>query len=301
MKKKQLVVLSTFDGISCGLVALKSLYKDYDIIYYVVEIDTNAIAISRHNHPNTIYLGDIRNVTKNMIPAQVDLLIGGSPCQNLSRAGKRNGMTTDDDIEITSYKQYMDLKKNDYKFNGQSYLFWEFVRLNHIFKPTYFLLENVKMTSKWEDIISDALKAEPIKINSARLSAQNRERYYWTNIPDVSSPEDKGIKLGDIIPGALAGCGYRGRKDENGKYPTHFTVRVDHKSNTLTTSDSNIDYIKLNDGTIRKLTVAEREILQTLPVGYTNVPGLSKTAKVKAIGNSWTIEVIKHIFSFLPF
>lgn len=275
--KKTLVVLSTFDGISCGLIALKALYPNYRIIYYVVEIDPKAIAISRHNHPDTIYLGDIREVTKNMIPVPVDILIGGSPCQSFSNAGKRDG------------------------FEGKSGLFWEFVRLSKIFKPKYFLLENVRMKKEWRNIITKAMKVDPILINSALVSAQNRERYYWTNIPGVTPPEDRGIKLSSIIKGAIGGYGRRGTPDGKGGYTkSNWTTRKDGKSNCLTRSDGCAS-VTLRNGISRPLTISEMEMLQTLPVGYTNVPGVCKTAKREAIGNGWTVDVIKHIFSFLPY
>lgn len=275
--RKTLVVLSTFDGISCGLIALKAMFPDYKIIYYVAEIDEKAIAISRHNHPYTIYLGDIREVTKNMIPQPVDIILSGSPCQSFSMAGKRNG------------------------FDGKSNLFWEFVRLNKIFKPKYFLLENVHMKKEWLNIITKAMKVDPILINSSRVSAQNRKRYYWTNIPGVTAPEDRGIKLSSFIDGAVGGYGRRGTPDGLGGYTiSKWTTRKDGKSNCLTCSGSCSD-VMLENGFSRPLTIPEREILQTLPVGYTNVPGICKTDKIKAIGNGWTVDVIKHIFSFLPY
>ncbi len=275
--KKTLVVLSTFDGISCGLLALKALYPNYRIIYYVVEIDEKAITISRHNHPDTIYLGDIRDVTKKMIPVPVDIIIGGSPCQSFSGAGKRNG------------------------FDGKSNLFWEFVRLYKIFKPKHFLLENVSMKQEWMDVITKAMKVKPIRINSSLVSAQNRDRYYWTNIPGVTIPEDRGIKMSSFIKNAVGGYGRRGTPDGLGGYTnSKWTTRKDGKSNCLTCSGSCSD-VMLKNGYSRPLTIPEREILQTLPVGYTNVPGVSKTDKIRAIGNGWTVDVIKHIFSYLPY
>ena len=154
---KTLVVVSTFDGISVALLALRWRFPDYRIIYYSIEIDAKAMMISKYNHPDSDllsirYLGDIRLVTKDMIPEQVDIYLGGSPCTNLSIAGKRNGLMA------PSFKEYMKLKKSNHKFEGQSYLFWEFIRLKKLFKPTYFMLENVRMKKEDENIITNALE-----------------------------------------------------------------------------------------------------------------------------------------------
>ena len=167
-------VLSLFDGMSCGQIALNRAGIEYDK-YFASEIDDNAIKITQHNYPNTIQIGNVEFVTKDMLNCNIDLLIGGSPCQSFSNAGRGDG------------------------FKGESGLFWEFVRLLKETKPKYFMLENVKMKKEWEQIITNALNVEPILINSSLLSAQNRERLYWTNIPNVELPKDKGLKLEDVI------------------------------------------------------------------------------------------------------
>jgi DNA (cytosine-5)-methyltransferase 3A len=190
-------IFSAFDGMSCGQIALSKLKIPYEE-YYASEVEKWPIAVTQHNFPNTIQVGDVRNVLASDLP-QIDLLIGGSPCQNFSFAGKMKGMTTKSNIEVTSLKQYLELKESGFEFQGQSYLFWEYVRLLKELKPKYFLLENVKMLKKWENLISDVLGVKPIEINSALVSAQNRRRLYWTNIPNVQQPEDKGVKLIDII------------------------------------------------------------------------------------------------------
>ena len=290
--KKYFNVLSVFDGISCGQEAIKQLLSgDTELRYYASEIDYKSIKITQHNHPNTIQIWDVRFVTKEMFKHQIDILMGGSPCQNFSIAGKRNGMSTVEEINVTSLKQYLKLKKSGFTFIGESYLFWEFVRLLDELKPRYFLLENVVMkgkTKKWIKIISDALGVEPIRINSSLVSAQNRDRLYWTNIPNVTVPEDKGIVLGDIIPGAITGYGKGGVPDGNGSWKQQrWTKRKDHKSGCLTLND-NRSYITLKNGDYRLLTTTEREILQTLPVGYTNIPGIARTYRNKAIGNSFS-------------
>jgi DNA (cytosine-5)-methyltransferase 3A len=164
------------------------------------------------NFPNTIQLGDVRNVKGNFF---VDLLAGGSPCQSFSFAGKRKGMSTTDNVEILTLDHYLDLKNQNFEFEGQSYLFWEYMRILEelrVINPNIkFLLENVLMGEKWQKILTRAIGINPIKINSALLSAQNRQRLYWTNIASVqdglfgdlvcsiSQPKDKGILLKDIL------------------------------------------------------------------------------------------------------
>jgi len=169
-------VLSLFDGMSCGQIALNRLGIKYDN-YFACEIDKYAIQVTQHNFPDTIQLGDVQFVTKETFGThKIDLIIGGSPCQGFSFAGK---MLNFDD--------------------PRSKLFFEYVRLVKELKPKYFLLENVKMKKESKDIITKYMGVEPIEINSALVSAQNRRRLYWTNIPNVGQPEDKGIVLKDII------------------------------------------------------------------------------------------------------
>lgn len=180
-------VLSLFDGISCARVALNKFgYKD--VTYYASEIDKYAIQISQKNWPDIVQLGDVKNVTcdseQDTIEVGepdlscIDLLIGGSPCQDLSIA-----------------------KKNRKGLSGErSGLFWEYVRILKEVKPTYFVLENVNsMPKEAKDTITEALGVEPIMINAALVSAQNRKRLFWTNIPGVTQPVDRGMLLKDIL------------------------------------------------------------------------------------------------------
>jgi len=202
-------VLSLFDGMSCGQQALEKAGIKVNN-YFASEIDKYAIKVTMANYPNTIQLGSIVDVDGYKLP-KIDLLIGGSPCQSFSFAGKRKGMSTKNEIEILTLEHYLELKKDDYQFEGQSYLFWEFMRLLNEVKPKYFLLENVIMGEKWEKILSKAIGVNAIEINSSLLSAQNRRRLYWTNIGmvpaglfgDLTSiiqqPKDKNIYLKDIL------------------------------------------------------------------------------------------------------
>lgn len=194
-------VLSLFDGMSCGQIALNELGMFPDK-YYACEIDKFAIAQTKLNFPDTIMLGDVTKLDVSKLE-KIDLLIGGSPCQSFSFAGKMEGMTTEDNEDITTLDRYLELKEKEFKFAGQSYLFWEYVRIlkevRKVNPNVLFLLENVRMLSKWEDVINRTLGVKGVHINSALVSAQIRKRIYWTNIADIPQPEDKGVFLRDIL------------------------------------------------------------------------------------------------------
>jgi DNA (cytosine-5)-methyltransferase 3A len=202
-------VLSLFDGMSCGQQALERAGIKVDK-YFASEIDKYAIQVTMANYPDTIQLGSVVDVKGSDLP-KIDLLIGGSPCQSFSFAGKRKGMSTKDSQDILTLNHYLRLKDEGFEFEGQSYLFWEYMRLLNEVKPTYFLLENVMMSQKWKEVLTGAIGIDPIMINSALLSAQNRKRLYWTNIGAVKEglfgelkcgiqqPEDRGILLKDVL------------------------------------------------------------------------------------------------------
>jgi site-specific DNA-cytosine methylase len=258
---------------SCGQIALNKVGIKYDN-YYASEIDVHAIKVTQHNYPNTIQLGDIHNIKGSDLP-KIDLLFGGSPCQSFSSAGNRTG------------------------FDGKSGLFWEFVRVLNEVQPKYFLLENVKMKKEWEDIITTEMGVEPIRINSNLVSAQNRERLYWTNIPNITQPEDKNIKLSDVLTDdnfrTIPKCFYNkwGTKERINKNPNWVK---NEKSNCLTTKNCHTNqYLFNEDKTLcRLLNPTEFERLQTIPEGYTSV--VSNTERYKMIGNGWTVDVISFIF-----
>lgn len=172
--KEGLNVLSLFDGISSGRVALERAGIPV-ANYYASEVDKYAIQVTQKNYPDTIQLGNVKDWRGWELP-KIDLIIGGSPCQGFSFAG--NQLNFDD---------------------PRSVLFFEFVDILRAFNPEYFLLENVKMKQEYQDIISERLGEQPIEINSNLVSAQNRRRLYWTNIPGVEQPEDRGIMLEDVI------------------------------------------------------------------------------------------------------
>ena len=285
-QSKNINVLSLFDGMSCGQIALNKLGIKYDN-YYASEIDKFAIGITKKNYPNTIHLGDVRDVKGEDLP-KIDLLFGGSPCQSFSNAGNGKG------------------------FEGSSGIFWEYVRVLREVKPKYFMLENVKMKKEWQDIITKELGVEPIAINSNLLSGQNRPRLYWTNIPGVEVPEDKGIKLKDILeddnlvdkqhlmtPKAMIYMdGLR-----NGKQRWNYHKNpLDGKAACIVASFYKLsglgvlDYRTLGKP-CRRLTPVECERLQTVPDNYTE--SASRTQRYKMIGNGWTVDVIAHIFSYM--
>lgn len=285
-------VLSLFDGISCGQVALERAGIKVNN-YFASEIDNYAIEVSQKNYPNTIQLGDVTKWHEWDLP-KIDLLIGGSPCQGFSTSGK--GLNFED---------------------PRSKLFFEFVDILNTIKPDYFMLENVKMKKSWEQIITNTLHVSPIEINSSLVSAQNRKRLYWTNIPNVAQPKDKKIKLVDIleevpdhkffIKNRKGSIAFVLRKYEEfiskyGYEPKMFNpyncAEIIEKSPTLTAAGSRIStssavLIEVNGGK-RQLTPLEWERLQTLPDNYTD--NINDTQRFNVIGNGWTVDVIAHIF-----
>lgn len=326
-------VLSLFDGISCGKVALERAGIQVEE-YVAYEIDKSAIQISKKNYPEIVQRGDVTKADFTEFKG-FDLVMGGSPCQGFSIAGKQLNFE-----------------------DPRSKLFFEFKRAIDEVKPKYFLLENVKMKKEYENIISEYLGVEPIEINSSLVSAQNRKRLYWTNIPGVQRPEDRGIMLKDIVHEnrmedkvdltlykvpfdktlkiiekevQTGKVGYF-RKDSqaNRVYSIHGKAvtlcgeagggaakmgqylfgcitpdRVDKRQRGQRFNDGEKFYTLiaqdrhgvLIDGYIRKLTPIECERLQTLPDGYT--AGASDAKRYKALGNGWTVEVITHILKSL--
>lgn len=285
-------VVSLFDGMSCLQISLRNLGIEIDN-YYASEIDPDAIKVTLSNFPKTKYLGDVRYIDTKTLH-NIWLLGGGSPCTDFSLMGLRKGL-----LDIHTLNEYLRLKNEGFNFgNTQSILFFEFLRLLKELNPTYFFLENVVLRGefkKYERLISESLGVEPLIINSSLVSSQNRERCYWTNIPNISVPKDRKIYTFDIIPNSVS-CGIRGvmNKDE-GKYIPTLTFRKDNKFNCLVTNPHKTGLVKVGDEDIRKLTIEECEKIQTIPVGYTNVEGVSKTSKYKMIGNAWTINVIDHL------
>jgi len=325
-------VLSLFDGISCGKVALDRAGIETET-YYASEIDKHAITVSKKNHPDIMQIGDVTQVDFKQYRS-TDLLIGGSPCQGFSFAGKQLNFE-----------------------DPRSKLFFDYVRALEETNPKYFLLENVKMKKEYQDVITSYLGVEPIEINSNLVSAQNRKRIYWTNIPGIEQPEDKGILLEDIVHErrndnidltpyivpfdkslkiiekevqkgkvgyfrtdsqanrvysihgkAVTLCGEAGggaakmgqylfgciTPDRENKRQNGQRFSTGEKFYTLTAQDK---HGVLVDGYIRKLTEIECERLQTLKDGYTE--GITGPQRYKSLGNGWTADIITHIVRYI--
>jgi DNA (cytosine-5)-methyltransferase 3A len=296
MGEREMKVLSLFDGISCGMVALERAEIPVER-YVAYEIEPNAIKISRKNYPQIEHCGDVTTADFTQYQG-FDLLIGGSPCQDLSNYKYDRG----------------DVKGLE---GNKSNLFYHFVRALHEMKPKHFLLENVaSMEQKWADVISEQLGVQPVLINSALVCGAERKRLYWTNIPVLTQPEDKGITLKDIvIPSEQVPQKYFYTKYPitvhdgdvkvkatihlNGHRQAKEVYGLNHKCNTLLCDGNGGNLAKkiYCDGKVRKLMPIEYERLQTLPDNYTE--GISDSRRYTAIGNGWTVDVIAHIFASL--
>jgi DNA (cytosine-5)-methyltransferase 3A len=302
-----MIVLSLFDGISCARVALDRANIKVKT-YYASEIDKHAIAISTKNYPDIVRLGDVRSITT--LPEPIDLLIGGSPCVDLSIAKKdRKGLEGE-----------------------HSSLFWEYVRLWKLTTPKFFILENVaSMPKKDKDIITETLGVEPVMFNASLVSAQCRKRLFWTNIK-FDLPEDRNILLKDILqPDAdvdesmtvkgksfcLTASYYKGGEgpyeyEHNKARHQRTMVKLGHIGNTDGQANRVYDpegksvTLSANGGglgaktglyetehRIRKLTPMECERLQSLPDNYTE--GVAKTHRYKCLGNAFNVDVVAHI------
>lgn len=294
MSDKGINVLSLFDGMSCGQIALNKVGIKYNN-YFASEIDKYAIQVTQKNYPNTIQIGDVTKVKGVDLP-KIDLLIGGSPCQDLSKA-KPSGEGLDGE---------------------RSGLFWEYARLLKGLNPKYFLLENVVMKKEWADIISEELGVKPIEINSNLVSAQNRRRLYWTNIPNIEKPKDKNILLGDIIyddtykvftderipktkkitknyiKWDLSGKQYWSQQDR--AYFKDKKVCTLPKTNPANKLNIVLDY---DNDIYRRMHPIEAERCQNVPDNYTS--GVSDAKRLEMLGNGWTVDVIAHIFKNMKF
>lgn len=320
MNQQNLKILSLFDGVSCGQLALNRAGIKYDQ-YYASEINKHAIKVTSTNFPNTIQLGDVTKVEAKNLP-KIDILIGGSPCTGFSPAGKLKNF-------------------ND----PQSKLFFEYVRLLKECQPKYFLLENVKMKQEYQDVISDILKVKPIFINSSLFSSQSRQRLYWSNIPNIIVNQKNSSTIQDILepnvgPKYYLTNNYTSKTVMTGEsrldvlkknyrkihkihsdkpvlvsqildIPTQVSKvkskQLDRlyssKSKSPTLTVLSADGLKIDCGTDdptkwRTLTPVECERLQTIQDNYTSC--ISDSQRYKCLGNCWTVDVVAHILSFIP-
>lgn len=305
-------VLSLFDGMSCGQVALQRVGIKIEE-YVASEIDSPAMFVAQKNFPNIRHVGDVRALNASKF-GDFDLLLGGPPCQSFSKLGKRTNFS-----------------------DPRGQLLFEYQRILEEVQPKYFLLENVGMKKEWEDKVSEMLGVKPIVINSNLVSAQNRKRLYWTNL-NIKLPEDELVELSDIedvfgtSPVTIVDPNKYGigkyvyytedvpmcfterrteeakkiRKEYREKHGKDFcprrakemVPRTDKKANCLTTSLTREHTMLDSELRFRMLTVTECERLQTLDDGYTE--GVPDSQRLKMIGNGWTVDVIKHILSYMP-
>ena len=278
-------VLSLFDGMSCGQIALEKAKIKVNK-YFASEIEKEAIKVTIKNYPNTLQVGSVLDVKASNLP-KIDLLIGGSPCQDFSRANSvRDGLK-----------------------GMKSMLFYEYIRLLEETKPTYYLLENVIMDDLGYNTISDLLGTEPVRLNGAKVSGALRDRLFWTNIgPEsfdlfgnrkcaIPQPKDKKISLNDVLEYGYSdkqkhtclntSCG----RDANQRYMLHRYATTG--MTTIIYTDEKMDESK----GVRYCTQTELERLHNIPEGYTR--NLNKAQAGNLIGDGWTVGIVEHIFSFM--
>ena len=312
-------VLSLFDGVSCTRQAFDNL--GIPVKYFASEVDPKAIEITKANYFDVTQVGDVKNVNGYSSVYShhgLDLLIGGSPCQDLSFAGHQEGL----------------------KEGTRSSLFFEYVRILREIQAhspdVVFILENVKMSKKNQAIITQELGVEPVEINASLVSAQNRRRLFWCNRP-IRQPQDLGIVLNNILEDGFVSdrnksfcidanywkggnlksyfekhrrqlvfdkvlCGaFRGRYNSDGSTSQKLELRFDGKTNSLTTVQKDNVAVACDREQWRKLTVKECERLQGMKDDYTKFDSTGKvianTHRYKAIGNAFNVPVIQHILS----
>ena len=290
-------VLSLFDGISCGMVALERAKIPVER-YVAYEIEKNAIKMSKKNYPQIEHCGDVTTADFSQY-AGFDLLVGGSPCQDLSV------------YKTSSAEGWKGLD------GSKSNLFYHYVRALKEIKPKYFLLENVaSMENKWVDTISKELGVNPIEINSSLVCAAERKRLYWTNIPAIGELENRHIMLKDIVVNAEEvpqkywydkPFVYNGDDkkvqctlDIKGHRNMKEVYNLNGKCNTILCDGDGGHRVKkvYQNGRCRKLMPVEYERLQTLPDGYTE--GVADSRRYTCCGNGWTVDVIAHILKNIP-
>ena len=276
-------VLSLFDGMSCGQIALNRCGIKYEN-YFASEIKKHAIEVTQHNYPKTIQLGNIKDIKKKDLP-QIDLILAGSPCQDFSRGNKtRDGL------------------------DGQkSSLFFEFYRLYKECKPKYFILENVIMPPADYEYLSRLMETYPVRINSSKVSAQFRDRLYWTNIgqeyrdlfgfrySDIPQPKDKKLYLKDILTSGFTDklksrclLTNTGQINENQEYLLNRYKTTGMITIVFEKEDLSVE-------SVRTLNQIEMERLQTVPENYTSIVDVNKASDL--LGDGWTVDVISHILN----
>lgn len=273
-------VLSLFDGMSCGRIALERAGVKVDT-YYASEIDKYAMQVSKANWSDIVQIGDVTKVHAFMLK-EIDLLIGGSPCQGFSFAGKQLNFE-----------------------DPRSKLFFEFVRLLEEIREynpdVLFFLENVVMKKEYQDVISKLLGVEPICINSSLVSAQNRKRLYWTNIHYLGFPKSKNISFNNIVDKDISSYRYltnktivRAKENKRSRVIYNYNSLVPCILHNQRKQSTDSISVVTPDGSYRWLSPLEAERCQTVPEGYTKVVSFGNRNGM--LGNGWTVDVIKHFF-----
>lgn len=294
MKKKKIKVLSLFDGMACTRIALSKLgFKD--VQYFASEIDKYSIKVAMANYPDIIQVGDVTKIKfENGIlktevgdfdVGEIDLLIGGSPCQGFSFSGKQLNFS-----------------------DPRSKLFFDYVRILKEVNPKFFLLENVRMKKEFEDVISEHLGVSPILINSNLITAQNRPRLYWTNIQGVEKPKDKKVFFQDIMEESVEDNFYYSEAAKS--WLNRHAIRTGKVLKELNSPEIKMQcleasmhkkysaqrFFQITDKKgPRYITPLECERCQTVPDNYTKVEGISNTQRYKMLGNGFTVDMIAHI------
>lgn len=334
---KRKIVISLFNGMSVAQMAFEEVFGEVEVHYS--EVDKHANKVTEILYPEATQLGDVRDITTEDLPENIDFLVGGSPCQSFSFSGKRNGITTKDNIEVLTLDHYLQCKEEGFEFKGQSYLFWEYIRVLsevRVVNPdVVFLLENVVMPKKWENLITSILGVSPVLINSKLVSGQQRKRLYWTNISEsITQPQDRGIDFRTLLEDdtLVNSAAIRGRclnkativgrrlnvkgcrEDYNKSVSITQCIEVrktnTDKTNCITTvakdnvltslpigrhADAYTKYLKGVDW--RYLTAREVLRLQTIPEDIINVmlQTVSENQAYKMAGNGWTKDIIVHV------
>ena len=278
-------VLSLCDGMSIAHIALDKIGIPVEK-YYAAEIKPIAIKVTKDNYPDTIHIGDVNKISYkggilytengNYNVGHIDLMVFGSPCQSFSRC-----MKTDMRVGLED--------------KTRSGLFFECYRILQEVQPTWWLLENVaSMKAEDRDYLTECMGVEPIRINSKLVCAALRDRYYWTNIPGITQPEDKEITLQSVLT-----SGYTDREKArtllvSDSRPLRDKQKMLHRYKKFTTI---VWEERGNDDSIRYLNQTELEKCQTVPEGYTRC--LTRNEAADVLGDAFTVDVIAHIFSFI--
>jgi len=281
--KRPINVVSLFDGMSCGQIALERAGINVKN-YYASEIDKHAIKVTQSNYPKTIQVGDVTRAGLHNLPYRPNLFLGGSPCQGFSYLG--NQLALD---------------------HPKSILFFEYIRVMKLIEPEYFILENVRMAQRHQDVISEHLGCEPIAINSSLLSGASRPRLYWTNIPfrHISSANislDAIIEWNDMSRNSASWHRWWAKNSQYQLSKNYSCVlNNEHKAICLTArmvASWNGNLVQNPMGFYRFISPIEAERLQTVPDNYT--AAVSDTQRYKMLGNGWTVDIIAHVLSGMP-